>query len=632
VRFSFRLAWNSTASYAGLLGVSFGLALVAGFFLGAPVNHYAYDGMFRAHRKAALGPRESIVLAIDELTLLDSGGIRGIRRPIARALETLARVKPKAVAVDVILADRGDPSGDAALAAALQATPNLVLSTELIDSGRIWEDPLPEFARGARLGHVAALQDDDGVTRSIPVDQHTARQQRRALSLETFLVSRGIETPREDLEFTQLRGGLAGAWLRAGSTAIPILVNAREKRRFLRVNFMKIPTLSMKRLIDNPALASQCAGKVVFIGLTATSEMRDRLTTPFGLTPGIEINAAAFETLAQGLFLTDVGPYYEVMIAFGLMAAIGAAFRFLPGWRAYAAGIAILFAATLIPYIFFVNQRVFPFATSAAVAWIGTLTAASYYHLVVRRNLRIEQSSRERYQQAMHFVTHEMRTPLSAIQGSSELISRFPLTEEKRKQIALLINSESKRLARMVEIFLNVERLSAGQMELKREPIGVKAMLEVCVDRVRPLAERKHISISLLPAADDIEVTGDRELVEYACYNLLTNAVKYSPQQTQVTASAGRSGSWIHISVQDQGIGMDQKEVKQIFQKFYRTKKAEESGEVGTGIGLSIVQQIVEQHGGRIEVTSRPGEGSCFTVILAARTPVRVSSAAEQDR
>jgi signal transduction histidine kinase len=318
-------------------------------------------------------------------------------------------------------------------------------------------------------------------------------------------------------------------------------------------------------------------------------------------------------------------------VSLGLLAAIGLAFRYLPGWWAYLAGAGILAAAVVVPYVFFVYQRVFPFATSAAVAWLGTLTAASYYHLVVRRNLRIEQSSRERYQQAMHFVTHEMRTPLSAIQGSSELISRFPLTEEKRKQIALLINSESKRLARMVEIFLNVERLSAGQMELKQEPIGVKQMLEVCMERVRPLADRKHIAITLEPVPEDLLVTGDRELVEYACYNLLTNAVKYSPQRTEVTASAARSGASIHIAVRDQGIGMDQKEVKQIFQKFYRTKKAEESGEAGTGIGLSIVQQIVEQHGGKIEVTSRPGEGSCFTVVLAARAAAGVSTAAERN-
>jgi len=296
--------------------------------------------------------------------------------------------------------------------------------------------------------------------------------------------------------------------------------------------------------------------------------------------------------------------------------AAGLAFRYLPGWRAYAASVLILGCAGVTPYVFFTHQRVLPFSTPASAALLGTMTAAAYYHLVVRRNLRLEQATRARYQQAMHFVTHEMRTPLSAIQGSSELISRYALTEEKRQQIALLINSESKRLARMVEIFLNVERLSAGQMELKRQAIPLKEMVDVCVARVRPLGERKHIAITLEPIPEELQLTGDRELMEYACYNLLTNAVKYSPQRTEVKISGWRDDSHIRIAVKDQGIGMDQKEVKQVFQKFYRTKKAEESGEAGTGIGLSIVQQIVEQHGGRIEVTSEPGVGSCFTVVV----------------
>ena len=89
----------------------------------------------------------------------------------------------------------------------------------------------------------------------------------------------------------------------------------------------------------------------------------------------------------------------------------------------------------------------------------------------------------------------------------------------------------------MVEVFLNVERLSAGQMELKHEAIPVKQMVEVCVERVRPLAERKHIALTLEPVAEELQLTGDRELMEYACYNLLTNAVKYSPQRTEVTVS-----------------------------------------------------------------------------------------------
>jgi two-component system sensor histidine kinase SenX3 len=246
------------------------------------------------------------------------------------------------------------------------------------------------------------------------------------------------------------------------------------------------------------------------------------------------------------------------------------------------------------------------------------MAAAAYYHLVVRRNWLVEQSARERYQQAMHFVTHEMRTPLATIQGSSELLSRYALNEEKRRHFAVTINTESKRVARMLEIFLNVERLSAGQMQLKREAISVKQMVEVCVERVRVLGDRKHIGITLEPVAEELQLTGDRELMEYACYNLLTNAVKYSPQRTEVTVSAWKDGGHVRIAVKDQGIGMDQKEVKQIFQKFYRTKKAEESGELGTGIGLSIVQQIVEQHGGKIGVASQPGAGSCFTIVVPA--------------
>jgi signal transduction histidine kinase len=320
--------------------------------------------------------------------------------------------------------------------------------------------------------------------------------------------------------------------------------------------------------------------------------------------------------MAQGLFLTDVADLWVLLFSLGVAAAIGLSFRYLPGWQAYAGGALALAAAHVTPYLFFAYGRVFSFATPFSAAWLTFLAAAAFYHLVVRRNWHIEQAARTRYQQAMHFVTHEMRTPLSAIQGSSELISRYALTEEKRQQIARLINSESKRLARMVEVFLNVERLSAGEMELKHEPIHVKEMVDICVGRVIPLAERKRIGIVLNPIAEDLQLTGDRELMEYACYNLLTNAVKYSPQQTEIAVSGWKEEGQVRIAVKDQGIGMDQKEVKQIFQKFYRTKKAEDSGEAGTGIGLAIVQQIMEQHGGRIEVSSQPGSGSCFTLAL----------------
>jgi two-component system phosphate regulon sensor histidine kinase PhoR len=218
----------------------------------------------------------------------------------------------------------------------------------------------------------------------------------------------------------------------------------------------------------------------------------------------------------------------------------------------------------------------------------------------------------------MHFVTHEMRTPLTAIQGSGELITRYPsMPEAKRKQINELIVSESKRLGRMIEVFLNVERLSAGQMELKHDVITVSELVESCYLRARPLAERKQISLVIEELPPE-HIRGDRELMEYAFYNLLTNAIKYSPPQTTVRVFGEVEDGRIRLSVQDQGIGMDQKEVRRIFEKFYRTRRAEQSGEVGTGIGLSIVEQIITQHGGSIDVVSSPGKGSCFTLVVPA--------------
>ena len=630
--------WQSAAAYVGLLAAAFVVGSLAAQFIGGEVDNYAYDAMLRNYQPPSWQPK-SAILAIDGHTLQAiPGSLSSMRPPLARALRILGAAHPKTVAIDLTLADRNaNPAVDADLADAMRHTPNLVLACDLQNDG--WQDPLPQFAASATLGEVhAAPNASDEITRSIALEKAFPPHRRWALSLEAFRLYSGVDRIVESPESLQV-----------GAATVPVpwqnitsIDGARTgDGRLMRIQFVKrgmtpIPTLSMVKLFHEPSLASMFTGKAVFIGVTDMTEVRDRLTTPVDSrrTTGIEINAEAFETLANHLFITDVDRTWVWLFSLALAAAIGLAFRGLPGWWAYAGGLALVIAGCLTPYLFFTHRLVFSFATPAAVGSLSFLCAGAYYHLVVRRDWRTELAARERYQQAMHFVTHEMRTPLSAIQGSSELMTRFALNEEKRKQIALLINSESKRLARMVEIFLNVERLSAGQMELKREPISVKEMIGECLERVRPLSERKHIGLSLAPVSEDLEITGDRELMEYACYNLLTNAVKYSPQRTEVTVSAwraaGGANGTVHIAVQDQGIGMDQKEVRQIFQKFYRTKKAEASGEAGSGIGLSIVQQIVEQHGGEIGVTSKPGEGSCFTLVVpaaaAAPAPAPVSA------
>jgi signal transduction histidine kinase len=318
---------------------------------------------------------------------------------------------------------------------------------------------------------------------------------------------------------------------------------------------------------------------------------------------------------------------YVLCLCLVFTIAAGLIFVFVPGWWAYAVDLLLLAAAFWVPYQSFHRGVIFPFFAPVSVAWLASAGAAIFQHFFVRRQLRTSESEKSRYQQAIHWVAHEMRSPLTAIQGSSEIMTRYKLPEEKGKQLSEMINSESKRLARMIQTFLDVERLADGQMELKKETFAASDVVDACLKRVQPLSEQKSTKV-FLNAPVEAELTGDRELMEYALYNLLTNAVKYSPAETEIHVSAVISGGELRLSVRDQGIGMDAQELKNIFKKFYRTKRAEASGEVGTGIGLSIVEQIVTHHNGRMEVTSEPGKGSCFTIVVSASNP-KVPPAAE---
>jgi signal transduction histidine kinase len=589
------------------LAVALAIAVISGrTSLATQIDDYAYDWMFRLRPPAPASPH-CMILAIDDPTFGALGGVAGYRRMLAQALPLLKSADPEAVAVDMVLADREDAAVDGRLAEAMRGAKNLVLVAHL-SSGQ-WEVPLPGFlASTASLGHDEADENSrDGVTRQIPLEERTATARYWSLALEAFRLARSqriLESPQD---------------LQIGDELIPA-GRTSDGNRPLRVLYTvdPIPQISLKELLEKPELADRFRGQVVFLGVTSISGSYDRVATPFGQgrIPGVEVHARLFETLERGKFLTDASA--SSVLGFCLLTAVlaGLIFALLNGWPAYLAAGALLIAAPASLLLLFRQGIVFPYFAPLASAWLTCVTAASYQHFIVRRRLHKSEADRQRYQQAIHFVTHEMRTPLTAIQGSSELMGRYALTEEKRKQIADMINQESKRLARMIQTFLDVERLSDGQMELKREPFSAREIVETCIQRARPLAERKNIRIRTNVLEGELQ--GDRELMEYAVYNLLTNAVKYSSADTEITAWCLPQGDQLRLSVQDQGIGMDPKELRQIFHKFYRTKRAEASGEAGTGIGLSIVEQIVHHHGGKMEVTSEPGKGSCFTVVLPA--------------
>jgi len=600
--------------YVVVVSGCFALAVLAGWTsIASRIDNYAYDWMFQLFPPAA-SPPQAVIVAIDDSTYDSMGGQAGYRRMLAAALERLSLITPKAVAIDMILADAGDPKQNDQLQSAMKRTTNLVIEASYTEGQ--WVEPLPLFRQwAAGIGHDTADEDStDGVTRAIPLERRTRNERRWALALEAFRLARSaqiIESPDD---------------LQVGAEIIPArrtLDMDRPLRILYRAN---LPRVSLEDLTEKPQLASGLSGKVIFLGVTSLSAARDRVVTPVGVMAGVEVHAQAFETLAGGRFVVDASNLLVLGVCAAIALAAALLFGFLAGGAAYVSGAALLLAAHTVPLLFFQHGTVLPYFAPFATVWLTISGAASYQHFVIRRELRKSQSDKTRYQQTLQWVTHEMRTPLTAIQGSSELMGRYNLTEEKRKQIAQMINSESKRLARMIQTFLDMERLSDGQLELKRENFRAADLIETCVERLGPLADRKNIRINFDPYLSG-ELLGDRELLEYALYNLLTNAVKYSPVETEVRVLCETSNKdEVRLCVKDQGIGMDSKELKNIFKKFYRTKRAEASGEKGTGIGLSIVEQIVLHHGGKMEVTSELGKGSSFTIVLpaysrASRTP-----------
>jgi signal transduction histidine kinase len=586
-----------TLGYIAILSASFAVAMIAGWTsLAEGMEGSAYDWLFSVQPPAPVNAT-SVVLAFDEAALLETGGMRNLRRTLANTLNRIVSERPAVVAIDILLSDEGDPDENVALQRALAETRNLILASDVIPGSNTWEEPQSSFRRHATaVGHVHAAPDP--VSRKLPLEVAAGRDRRWAMALEAYRLRTGAAVIEESLNSLSL-----------GTVEIPA---RRETGRALYIRYSDgIPVASVMA-----ANLPELRDKVVFIGVTAQSAARDRLMTPLGaMMSGVEIHAQAYETLARQKFLTPASLSSVAAICFAFACTAGCIFAFLSGWRAYVLAAGLVAVAHATPHLAWANGHIFPYLAPLWAAWLSVFTAASWQYFVVRGQLRKSESDRARYQQAIHFVTHEMRSPLTAIQGSSELMGRYNLNDAKRKEMAEMINAESKRLARMIQTFLDIERLTDGQMEIRSEAFEAGDVIRPCMDRARPLAERKQIELRL----DEIQASmlrGDRELMEYAVYNLLTNAVKYSPAETLVTVSAQRDHDTLRVAVRDQGIGMDEKELRSIFQKFYRTKKAEASGEAGTGIGLSIVEQIVAHHGGRMEVTSAPGQGSCFTMVL----------------
>jgi signal transduction histidine kinase/CHASE2 domain-containing sensor protein len=216
----------------------------------------------------------------------------------------------------------------------------------------------------------------------------------------------------------------------------------------------------------------------------------------------------------------------------------------------------------------------------------------------------------------MALVSHELRTPLTAIQAISEVLTRFEVEDERRREMHLAINDESKRLARMIDEYLDLTRLESGARPLRLEPVRMAQLVERALLLLDPVAAKGEIRIVRRFAPNLPAVMADPDLIGRAVTNLVANAVKFSSPGRDVLVEADVEGNFLRIAVRDQGCGIPREMLPRIFEKFYRVPRLEDADAHGTGLGLAFVRDIAELHGGRITVESEVGVGSLFTLWL----------------
>jgi signal transduction histidine kinase len=214
-------------------------------------------------------------------------------------------------------------------------------------------------------------------------------------------------------------------------------------------------------------------------------------------------------------------------------------------------------------------------------------------------------------------VSHEFRTPLATLRQLTENLADGRVsTEERRTAYYQTQRRATNRLSRLVERLLDFGRMEAGALRYHFEQVDIGRLVRDVVDEFENIAATGGHEITAAVDPDLPNVYADPEALGQALWNLLDNAIKYSPGQPGVWVEAMREGEFAAIRIRDEGLGIAPQEQKHLFRKFFRGLAAESAHVKGAGIGLAMVDYIVRAHRGRIRVESEPGKGSTFTILL----------------
>jgi signal transduction histidine kinase len=246
------------------------------------------------------------------------------------------------------------------------------------------------------------------------------------------------------------------------------------------------------------------------------------------------------------------------------------------------------------------------------------LTDLGTGHLAILRDITAERVLEIRRQEMQRLVSHELKTPLSSIAGFGESLERYELDGDEQRRVASLIRGEAQRLQEMVTVFLDLERLGGGHWEGATESVDLGLQVASRLEVLSAAARRRNIAIAPT-IADGCRIEGVPALLDRVVDNLVGNAIKYTKNDDEIEVEVFRLDEHVRLVVRDHGPGIPEDGMPRVFDRFYRVPGAEGTG---AGLGLALVKEVIDWHGGCITIDSEMGVGSTFSVGLPATQEV----------
>lgn len=222
-------------------------------------------------------------------------------------------------------------------------------------------------------------------------------------------------------------------------------------------------------------------------------------------------------------------------------------------------------------------------------------------------------------------VSHELKTPLTSIKGYSETMMNGGLTENEVIRFSKVINQEANRMSKLVSDLLQLSRFDYKKVSWKKMMFSLDELAQNVCDKMAFTAGEKHHKLECIVTVKPPRVYADRDAIEQVIVNIISNSIKYTPDGGNIKLYVGSINSNAYIKVVDNGIGIPDKDLQRIFERFYRVDKARSRQMGGTGLGLSIVKEIIDGNNGTIEIKSKVGQGTQVIITLPTRVNAQVN-------